>query len=247
MDSIEGKPGSEASKATSGDSIYRRLRDRIVAHDILPGQRLDVRRLAEDFKISPIPVRDAINRLTGEALVHHVPSRGYFARSFSAPDLIEAYDMIFALLRHAVQLSTRPFEFTGLPVRPNSLDLADDLPQAHKEELAKQYMIFKEALFERIAGLSGSHTAVSVARYFLNRTNYARTRDLLDPSYMSVLDPQIDALFSALVTRDRNAVLIALEKLMGDKMYRLPRLASEIEEQILIAEAQNHARNSLDI
>ena len=53
--------------------IYQQLKEALMNGDFLPGQRLVVRQLAERFNTSPMPVRQALQRLTSEnALVDHL-------------------------------------------------------------------------------------------------------------------------------------------------------------------------------
>ncbi|MBS7705576.1 GntR family transcriptional regulator [Chelatococcus asaccharovorans] len=222
--------GGQADRGLSS-AIYQRLRNLIIKHEIPAGQRLDTRRLAEAFAVSSGPVRDAINRLTGEALVQHVASRGYFVRPISEVDLIEAHEMIFMVLRHAVLFPRRPFETVGLQMAA-AQRVAGVLPDA-AEEIVKQYTFFKETLFERIAGLSGNATAVAFTRHCLDRTHYVRTRDLLDPLHLEAVGGLMEELLQNLTIGERERALLVLETLLDRKLPRLSVLVAQIENQIL--------------
>ncbi|MGK6317820.1 GntR family transcriptional regulator [Neorhizobium sp. DT-125] len=222
-----------AGNAGLSFALYQQLRDRIIRHEIPSGQHLDIRRLAEDFSVSAVPVRDAINRLTGEALVQHVPSKGYFVRPISTVGLIEAYDMIFIMLRHSIMYAGTTFEEAGLQRRPDFDRSTSSSEVRVTEETAKEYAIFVESLFERIAALSVNATAVAVTRYFLDRTHYARARDLLDISYLRTVDEYMDTLLTGLTTPDWEKAFAALDGLRNGKLPRLPGLVNDIELQIL--------------
>jgi DNA-binding GntR family transcriptional regulator len=53
--------------------VYAELRRQILWGEIAPGNALSVRRLSEQFSVSPMPVRDAIRRLEIEELVEVTP------------------------------------------------------------------------------------------------------------------------------------------------------------------------------
>lgn len=67
------------------EPTYDAIRRRLIAGLWPPGQRLEAARLADDLGVSITPVRDSLNRLTGERLVHSLAGDG-----FSVPRLTEA-------------------------------------------------------------------------------------------------------------------------------------------------------------
>ncbi|MFK0692773.1 GntR family transcriptional regulator [Mesorhizobium sp. IMUNJ 23033] len=245
---------SEKEEQTAGEvtgaegltgALYRQLRDRIVRHHIRPGQRLDPRRLADDFKVSAAPVRDAVNRLTGEGLVQHVPSKGYFVRPITVARLIEAYEMIFVMLRHGVEFSRVPFDTEGLQRVPKIATFGDEAP-VMTDEAAKQYGSFVEMLFERIAAMAGTDIVRSVIRYYLDQTHYARVHDLLDSEYLGVVVEQMTRLMTSLTAGDRTAALAVMGELLDEKLKRLPSLVNEIERQALERDPLFRARSEED-
>ena len=65
--SLESRPQS------LNEAVYAELRRRILWGEIVAGSTLSVRRLSEQFRVSPMPVRDAIRRLEAEELVEVTP------------------------------------------------------------------------------------------------------------------------------------------------------------------------------
>jgi DNA-binding GntR family transcriptional regulator len=78
---------------TLSDQIYDRLRDKIVTHEIAPGEAIRPDVLAAELGISKIPIREALARLEGCGIVRSAPNRGFIATPISKA---EATD-IFAL------------------------------------------------------------------------------------------------------------------------------------------------------
>jgi DNA-binding GntR family transcriptional regulator len=67
--------------------VYAELRRRILWGEIVAGSTLSVRRLSEQFQVSPMPVRDAIRRLEAEELVEVTP-RSSTRVSLVSPDAV---------------------------------------------------------------------------------------------------------------------------------------------------------------
>ncbi|KFL46330.1 GntR-family transcriptional regulator [Sphingobium sp. ba1] len=57
---------------------YRTLKQRLIEGAFDPGQRLEAARLADDMHVSITPIRDVLNRLTGEGLVDAIAGGGFY-------------------------------------------------------------------------------------------------------------------------------------------------------------------------
>lgn len=91
---------------TKKDYILRRLREKILAGEYAPGDRLKTRQLAEEFGTSEIPVREAINQLASTGLVSITPHVGATASLISSRDLEEIFQIRTALESLAIRLAT---------------------------------------------------------------------------------------------------------------------------------------------
>ena len=81
----------EISQPTLTERAYDQLLDAIVSSAFQPNQKLVVRKLADQFGLSPTPVKEAINRLVGEGFITFVPRRGFFVSPVSVEHLEELY------------------------------------------------------------------------------------------------------------------------------------------------------------
>ncbi|MDT0377856.1 GntR family transcriptional regulator [Streptomyces sp. DSM 42041] len=81
------------------------LRDMILEGALRPGERLNEVGLASSLGISRGPLREAIQRLTGEGLLTVVSHRGAFVRTFSRREIVELYELRCALELHSVRLA----------------------------------------------------------------------------------------------------------------------------------------------
>jgi DNA-binding GntR family transcriptional regulator len=60
---------------TLGQRVYRGLRDFLMAGQLQPGQKLTLRELAAALNVSPMPVREAVRRLSAEGALEMLPNR----------------------------------------------------------------------------------------------------------------------------------------------------------------------------
>jgi DNA-binding GntR family transcriptional regulator len=83
------------------DAVVDRLRDAISNGRYPPGERLVERRLANEFGISHIPLREALARLTEEGLVERLPRRGARVASLT-PRMLEEVSSLRVVLEQFV-------------------------------------------------------------------------------------------------------------------------------------------------
>lgn len=62
-------PDASPAVQSKSQQAYRVLKERITRHEYLPGRRLVLDRLANEFGMSVVPVREAVRRLEAETLV----------------------------------------------------------------------------------------------------------------------------------------------------------------------------------
>jgi DNA-binding GntR family transcriptional regulator len=86
--------------------IARALASQIVSGALKPGERLRQDQIAQAFRASHVPVREAFRRLDAQGLVVTEPRRGVRVARLDAGDVIEVAEMRAALevvaLRHAI-------------------------------------------------------------------------------------------------------------------------------------------------
>jgi len=78
-------------------------------NEIVPGQKISYRELAERLGMSLTPVIQALKRLEFQNLVRHEPNRGYFTEPVSLEEVQEIYE-----LREAIELSLLPVTISKL-------------------------------------------------------------------------------------------------------------------------------------
>lgn len=100
-------------------NIYRALRERILRNELVPGSRLVLRDIANQYETSDIPVREALRMLERDGLVEMIPYRGARVTGLTAREIEETYFIRGHLESIATGLAaTRitPAELDGLAV-----------------------------------------------------------------------------------------------------------------------------------
>ena len=89
------------------DLAYTSLKETILNMDSTSEGRLDERELAQSFKISRTPLRDAINRLVSEGFLRVEPRKGVFIIRKTRQEIIEILYVRAALEGMAAKLAVR--------------------------------------------------------------------------------------------------------------------------------------------
>ncbi|VCU71480.1 HTH-type transcriptional regulator McbR [Pigmentiphaga humi] len=69
--------------------IQALISERIISGDFPPGTRLDERALAEEYKVSRTPIREALRQLAARGLAEIVPMRGVVVKQIGVKELAE--------------------------------------------------------------------------------------------------------------------------------------------------------------
>jgi DNA-binding GntR family transcriptional regulator len=113
-------PDALAQKDLGGsiaDRVAAALRAEILAGSLAPGARLKILDLAARYRISPLPVREALRRLEGERLVVAQSHKGATVRLPDAKmisDLYEVRSALEGLLARRAALRATPASVRGL-------------------------------------------------------------------------------------------------------------------------------------
>ncbi len=82
---------------TTVDQMVRAISDRIVTGGMHPGEKLDEASLADRYKVSRTPVREALNRLSAMGLVERRPNRGAIVAVVSRAHLASMFESMAEL------------------------------------------------------------------------------------------------------------------------------------------------------
>jgi DNA-binding GntR family transcriptional regulator len=112
---------------------YEALKKRIIDVDLLPGQRLVERDLADELKVSRIPLREALRLLAAEGLVVLVPHRGALVSPFTPADVRDLFDVRESLEVLAARLAAERADAQGLGRLTRCLESARTVTESGDE------------------------------------------------------------------------------------------------------------------
>jgi DNA-binding GntR family transcriptional regulator len=69
------------------------IKEKILLNEFSLGEQFNLRKLASEFSVSTIPVRDALFRLINEGLVENRSRIGFFVRSFSPKEISDIMEV----------------------------------------------------------------------------------------------------------------------------------------------------------
>ncbi|MFC9893611.1 GntR family transcriptional regulator [Nocardia sp. NPDC127579] len=92
------------NRQSTAEMIADRLRDAIVRGALAPGAQLIETDLAAQFDVSRGPIREAMQRLVSEGLLHSVRHRGIFVIELTLDDVIDVYRARTAIESGALEL-----------------------------------------------------------------------------------------------------------------------------------------------
>jgi GntR family carbon starvation induced transcriptional regulator len=87
------------------DWAMHRLSEGVLRGEFSPGQKLKAQDLAAAWKISPTPVREALQRMASMGLVEAVPNRGMRVAAIVPDEMREVYSLRLLLEPFALRLS----------------------------------------------------------------------------------------------------------------------------------------------
>ncbi|GAA6756201.1 GntR family transcriptional regulator [Thermus thalpophilus] len=94
-------------RTTEVHQAYQALREAILKGELLPGQRLVEKDLAERFGLGRAAIRTALAKLEQDGLVESAPYRGAWVRAISEEEAVEVLEARMALECLAVRYAAR--------------------------------------------------------------------------------------------------------------------------------------------
>jgi DNA-binding GntR family transcriptional regulator len=214
---------------------FEHLRAAIINGDIPPGTKLVEQRLADQLKVSRVPLRGAIPLLESEGLVRTVPRRGTFVATLTVADVHDLFDVRETLETLAARRAAE---------RVDDVDVL--LIGAAKEALAHN----------RAAVKAGEATAIAATSAEFHRVIVEMSGNQLLPAAMRPINSRVEWLFRITVGMDQGvacdehgallrAILKGEAELAGtiarDHIARSRKPSVEILSTVLAQDEAGHA------
>jgi len=158
---------SRESLAT-GERIYLSVKGWLLSGAVLPGDRLDARRMAEFHAASITPVRAALHRLVGEGLVVSASGEGFHAPRVNEASLRDLYAWSGRCLQSAWQLA----------VSQDLSPLAAYRRDRTNDPEAPEVVTRTAELFERLGMCTGNEQCMAAIGALNDRLQIARAQEV---------------------------------------------------------------------
>jgi DNA-binding GntR family transcriptional regulator len=107
MTEIETNSVPERKRGSGVKMVYDLLRDEILDLVLPPGSPIDEAQLAERFKMSRTPIREALVRLAGEGLIDTLPNRSTMVSNIDFVNMNTYFDALVLMYRVTTRLAAQ--------------------------------------------------------------------------------------------------------------------------------------------
>lgn len=210
---------------------YDKIKDDIMHGVYTPGEKISIEKIAQNFKMSPTPVKEALNRLASEGFIEAIPRHGMVLKSLSIKDIedmlnvrkmIEMYSAKLAVanIRKHPEMIKRMKELLPL------LETVGDREYIEATKLEQEFhgLLVKLTENSRLIKMYETLLGVGFAFYVYSIGNFplARSREAYHEHvqmYEYLLEGKGDDL-SSLMGRHMQATIELLEELISkDKAH----------------------------
>jgi len=178
--------------------IYSELKKRIVYLDYKPKQLLNIKDLAKEFGVSPMPIREVLILLETEKLVHIIPNNGIYVTDVSFQELKDVFEIRLFLIGLVGRLAAQR-------ITAEELDKLKELNKKIKQEKNRNKLIQLDAEFHNLVNSSTKNqTLAETLKRLRNQIGrlwfFAKEND----AYSQQIPKDFEELIKALEDRDQN-------------------------------------------
>jgi DNA-binding GntR family transcriptional regulator len=203
------------SNNTLREKVAESLREAIVKGEIKPGTRLQEVEIAESYKTSRTPVREAFRQLETEGFLAIKPRRGAIVTEITARDIREFYEMKSVLEGYAARKAAETLTDAQID-RMEQLNL--QLRECYDKSNLSSMISIHNQFHEIFVNAAGNEQMASLIRSLVNR--FQRYRIALSHTD-SILESvaQHERIIAAFRARDAEqaASLVSLNSQLGSK------------------------------
>ena len=148
------------AKKVTALEVYEKLQEMILSFELRPGSRVTETELADYFRVSRTPVREALQRLEQEGHLTIRSKQGCFIREIDIKELSDYYQVRIALEMAAVESACN-----RMPTKELEALAQQWRPSAQPKRVASETMKEKDEAFHMaLAGGSGNRVLIKYLR-----------------------------------------------------------------------------------
>jgi DNA-binding GntR family transcriptional regulator len=197
--------------------------------ELVPGQRIAYRDLAEKLELSPTPIIQALKWLELQGFVHHEPNRGYSMAPFSLKEIEELYEIRELIEPSLISATIEKIDKNGL----NELKAALEAHLAAEREFYLKERLFKNKEFHMtLASLSGKLTQVRILQNVFDMLFLKYGGNYFPISSLASTDQAHQEIYDAVALRSlERAQLILKNHLTNVKIQVMTSIKKMLAEQ----------------
>ena len=220
------KEGHANDQTDHSQKAYKGLRRMLYLKELVPGQKIAYREIAERLNMSPTPIIQALKLLEFQGFVRHEPNRGYYMEPISLKELEEIYE-----LRELLEPSLLPEAIEHLDDEGiKQLKRARDAHLSAVREFYLKERLFKNMEFHlTLASLSKMQTQVRLLRNTFDLLFLKYGGNYLHVSSLESVDHEHQKIVDCLVSRD----LKGARKVLSQHIRNVKKQVLDIFRQML--------------
>jgi DNA-binding GntR family transcriptional regulator len=190
-------------------TAYQGLRRMLYNKELVPGQKIAYRELAERLQMSPTPIIQALKWLELQGFVRHEPNRGYSMAPFSLREIEEIYELRELLEPSLVHATIQNLDKEGL----GELKAALEAHRSAEREFYLKERLFKNKEFHlTLASLSGKETQIRILTNLFDMLFLKYGGNYLPMTSLESTDEEHQAIYDAVALRDEKRVKAVLAR-----------------------------------
>lgn len=181
------------------ETVYKRLRKRILTGELKPGERLMEIHLANEMDVSRTPIREAIRKLELEGLVRIIPRSGAQVASISEKELRDVLELRRGLEAFSSKLAcTRITDEQKEALRKAERNFARVAGSETPAEIAAADVDFHEIIFQA----TGNKRLIDIMHQLADQVYRYRYEYIKDDTNYGTLVEEHHALTEAILNGD---------------------------------------------
>jgi DNA-binding GntR family transcriptional regulator len=204
--------------------VYARLRDAIVATELVPGCQLSENELATWLGVSRTPIREALVRLTDDRLVEIVPQLGTFVTRISEAAALDAQFIRVALECSSVRLAAENVDRSDVRVLRGIVARQEDVRDAGDYD---RWYVLDDEFHRALCELGGHPVAWSLVQRVNGHLNRVRRLSLPQPRYLQEMVAEHKLVVRAIARGDGEAAEDAMRHHLQMVISALPVVRAE--------------------
>jgi DNA-binding GntR family transcriptional regulator len=211
----------ESNKTKSrADEVFDQMKTAILySHpNFMPGDFLNENKLADFYKVSKTPVREALSRLRFDNLIEVIPYKGYIVNNLSYNDLVDLFQLRLILEVSAAELAVEKMTSEELKKLEDLTNLSTIINE--EEELSLQFRKINLEFHRLIAEASGNKWLAEMIKQVVEQMQRAQFHKISE-SMLETLFNDHKEILEAFKQRDVEQVKSVMKKQIDQAKSRV--------------------------